>query len=271
MLYDDQALSFDDRAGLPAEACMAVADALADLVGLTEDSTLVEIGAGTGLLSIPLLLRGIRYIGFDRSPLMLDVFRQKLAVSSADGGPDMQDRAELVVADANERWPAPDGVANVVFSARALHHVVAEHAATETLRVLAPTGGWLVVGRVRRQHDSVKNVLRRQMRQLLRDAGYQGRSNEAQAGAVFAELEQAVPGRAERRDPIVAARWSAPHRPADSLAAWEGKQGLAGVELPADAKAEILGQLRAFAVRQYGDLDVQLESEECFELLAMHI
>ncbi len=256
MLYDDQAMAFDERAGVPAEAAQAVADALAEMVGPVKGQRWLEVGAGTGALSLPLLRLPIRYTGFDRSPAMLEVFRERVDAAAGLA-------ADLHVADGNGRWPAEDASTDVIFSARALHHLDPEHAAAETRRVLRAPGGWLVLGRVRRPPDSVKSILRRQMRRMLEAQGFAGRSHEARAGAVLAALEQAG-GR--RMEPRTAARWSHPHRPADSLAAWEGKSGLAGIDVPAEVKARVLADLRAWAAAEYGDSDRPAKQEEWLEL-----
>lgn len=258
MLYDDQATRFDARAGLPAEAAEAVAGELAALVGLADGQTVLDVGCGTGGVTLPLLRRPLRYVGFDRSPAMLEVFRARAAAGGL--------AAELHVADGNGPWPAEDGNVDIVFSARALHHLHPPHAAAEVRRVLRPRGGWLVAGRVRRPPDSPRSVLRRQMRRLLEAHGFAGRSHEAGAEAVFAALE-ARGGR--RVEPRTAAAWTLPHRPADSLAAWEGKDGLAGIEVPPHVKSRVLRDLRAWASERFGDLQREMEQSESFELAAI--
>src|SRR5919199_4255150 len=217
MLYEDQAAGFDERAAIPAEAVEAVAAAVAEITGLRQGDTLLEIGDGTGMLSLSLIGRSIRYIGFDRSAAMLTVFREKVEEARLC--------AELLVADGNDRWPVEDGSVAAIFSARALHHVDVDHAAAETGRVLRPEGGWLILGWVRRPNDSVMSTLRRQMRKFLEEEGYSGRDHDAYAEALFSGLE-AIGG--ERAEPRVAARWRRRHAPLDSIAAWRGKEGLAG-------------------------------------------
>ena len=115
MLYEDQAGRFDKRAGVPAEACAAIAEVLAEIVALEPGQTWLEIGAGTGALSLALVRHPIRYVGFDRSPAMLAVFRGKLAQEGL--------QAQLEVADGNGPWPVEDGSIAVIFSARAMHHL----------------------------------------------------------------------------------------------------------------------------------------------------
>jgi SAM-dependent methyltransferase len=260
MLYEDQAAGFDKRAAIPVEAAESVAAAIAEIAGLRQGDRLLEMGAGTGMLGLPLIARPIRYIGFDRSPAVLAVFREKVEEARL--------RAELLVADGNGRWPAEDGSVAAVFSARAIHHVGVDHAAAESGRVLRPEGGWLILGRVRRPSDSVQPTLRRQMRKLLEEEGYSGRNHDVHAEALFSALE-AMGGK--RAEPRVAARWMRRHAPLDSITAWQGKEGLAGYDIPEEVKERVLSRLRAWAERRYGNLEAPLEQEEFFELDAIYV
>jgi ubiquinone/menaquinone biosynthesis C-methylase UbiE len=260
MLYEDQAASFDQRAGIPADAALAVADAVATLVASRDERIWLEVGAGTGQLSLPLVAAAPGYVGIDRSPAMLAVFRERLDSGGLD--------ATLHEGDGDEPWPVEDGSAAVVFCARALHHLEPAHVAAESLRVLGAAGGWLVLGRVRRPPDSPRAVLRRRMRRLLKAQGRAGRSHDATADAVFALLADAG---GEVAPTLVAARWTRAHRPADSLEGWAAKNGLAGIEIPARAKARVLTELRTWALARYGDLSEPLTQEEHFELSAVRV
>jgi predicted O-methyltransferase YrrM len=260
MLYDDQAAHFDERAGLPPHAADAVAHALAELAAPVDGQTWLEIGAGTGALSVALLGLPIRYVGFDSSAAMLDVFRARVAGTRTD--------AELHVADGNARWPAEDRSIDVIFAARALHHLDADHVVAETRRVLRAPCGWLATGRVRRPHDSPRSMLRRRMRRLLEAEGYAGRSGERHADDVFSALEW---WGATRLPPREAARWTVPHRPADSIASWRGKAGLAGIDVPAEVKERVLAALGEWAAVELGDPSLPLEQEEWFEIAAARV
>lgn len=260
MLYDDQAARFDERAGVPDDAVAAIARAVADIARLAAGDTLLEVGAGTGGVSAGLIALPVRYVGFDRSPAMIEVFRGRAEAAEAT--------PELHVSDGNARWPVDDGAVAAIFCSRALHHLAPEHVASEARRVTRAPAGTLLVGRVRRPPDSVKSLMRREMRRLLPDEGVAGRSADSAAETVFALLEG---GGAERLDTVVAARWRVRHAPADSLASWRGKAGLAGVDLSPDAKARVLDRLRAVAEARYGDLSVPLEQEESYEIAAIRV
>ena len=260
MLYEDQAAGFDERAAIPAEAVESIAATVVEMAGLQQGDTLLEIGPGTGMLSLPLIRQPIRYIGFDRSPAMLAVFREKVEKTRL--------RAELLVNDGNGRWPVDDGSVATIFSARALHHVGVNHAAAETRRVLRLEGGWLILGMVQRPNDSVKLTFRRQMRKLLEEEGYSSRNHGIHTEALFSALE-ATGG--ERAEPCVVARWTRKQAPLDLFRAWQGKEGLAGHYVPEEVKERVLGRLRAWAEERYGDPEVLLEQEEFFELEAIHL
>ena len=260
MLYEDQAAGFDERAAIPAEAVESMGAAVVEIAGLRQGGTLLEIGPGTGMLSLPLIRRPIRYIGFDRSTAMLAVFRKKAEEARL--------RAELLVADGNGRWPAEDGSVAAVFSARALHHIDVDHATAETRRVLRPEGGCLILGMVRRPNDSVKPTFRRQIGKLLEEAGYSGRNHDTHTEALFSELE-AMGG--ERAEPRVVACWTRRQTPLDWFAAWKGKEGLAGHDIPEEVKERVLGRLRTWAEERYGNLKTPLDQEQYFELEAIHV
>lgn len=258
MLYDDQADTFDERAGIPPDSVQAIARAIGTLAKLESGGSLLEVGCGTGLLSIPLLEFPIDYVGFDRSPEMIRVFRDKLA--RIDSSPD------LYVSDGNDAWPGIEGTFDAIFSSRAIHHIDIDHAVSEIVKALGKDGGLLIVGQVKRPNDSVKSVMRRYMRDLLKRQGYSGRSGGNHAERLFTALEARG---GTRREPLTAAEWTSTHAPVDSIEAWRTKDGLAGLELPPKVKTRTLDEVREWATEQFGSIEEPLEQIESYELSAI--
>jgi len=111
---------------------VALVDRLAALAGGA--GTVVDLGAGTGLLALPLAGRGIAVRAVEPASAMLDVLRE-----GARGLP-----VDPVHAPAEETGLA-DGAASLVLVADALHWVEPEAAGRETARLLAPRGAVAVV------------------------------------------------------------------------------------------------------------------------------
>jgi hypothetical protein len=50
------------------------------------------------------------------------------------------------------------------------------------------------------------------------------------------------------------------------LEAWRRKAGLGGVDISAGEKDHILARTEAWAVETFGDIDLPIETEECYTL-----
>jgi SAM-dependent methyltransferase len=248
MLFDGQAERFDDRAGLPAGVPVSVARAVLQLSGLQAGQGLIEIGAGTGEIGVHLARLWPRYAAFDISAEMLKRF------PGSDGSPALRAQA-----DGDAGWPIRSGSARAVFGSRSLHFMRPEHLASELARV---SGGWgcLVLGKVERDADSVKEEMRHAMRELLREAGYRGRGGRRWREALWGTLGGRALG------PVTVSAWRVSATPRRSLDAWAGKPGLAGLEVPAGVKSGVLERLQAWALERYGSLDAARESEERYVL-----
>jgi ubiquinone/menaquinone biosynthesis C-methylase UbiE len=249
--FDQQADTFDHRAGLPDSVCRQVAQNVADLGELQTDEVLLEVGAGTGLIGSEILRLGFPYVGLDISRPMLSVFRQRVE--------SIHNRQSAVfVADANARWPVADQSVGAVFGSRAFHLLDRKHILDETLRV-SRKGAAFLIGRVARDPDSVAARMRREMRRLLgqRIAAVPGGEERSEL-LVHAFLER----RASAIPPIVAARWATTRSPRQSLESWRAKEGLAGIVLAPEVKLEVLSKLQHWAIETFGDLDATFESEE---------
>lgn len=218
-----------------------MAQAIVDHASVRRDDLVVELGAGTGEIGVHLARLPVRYVGLDSSPAMLDVFRAKAAKALPS----------LVVGDCNQPWPLPDGSAAVVFASRVIHLLDPAHVVGEAIRVCRP-GGSLMLGRVLREPDSIKERLRRRRQELLVEAGISPRQGDAGARHVIEQCEKAGGAFLGRH---VAAEWTGETAPAAIIAGWESLSRMGAVRVEPAVRAKILDTIRDWARVDIGDLD----------------
>jgi ubiquinone/menaquinone biosynthesis C-methylase UbiE len=238
--FDAQASHYDARVGLPEAVSAAVARAIVEQANAGADDLVVELGAGTGEIGLHLSRLPVRYVGLDSSQAMLDVFRAKAGLGSS-----------LIVADCNQPWPLPDGSAAAVFASRVIHLLAPEHITRETVRI-GRSGGVLMLGRVRREPDSIKERLRRQRQTLLVEAGITPRQGEAGTRRVIDGVV-ALGGASLGRQ--IVAEWTGETTPAAVIAGWESLARMGSVTVDAGTRHTILDALRDWARTEFGDLD----------------
>lgn len=254
--FDGQAADFDRRAGLPSGAVERIAGAVVLLAELGPRDLLLELGAGTGEIGVRLAAQVPRYVGIDRSWPMLDAFRLR------------RPAGYLVQADADRSWPLRDGRVRAFFLSRSAHLMRREHLVAEALRVAHHGGAVLILGHVRRERDSVRAALRREMRRLLAEHGIEGRSGSRSRRRLAAALVERG-GRV--LEPRRAASWPVLEVAAESLAAWRAKPGLAGRPLAPEIRDRVLRRLEAWARERYGDVETARPSTEHYELEAVRL
>jgi hypothetical protein len=192
---------------------------------------------------------------------MLAVFRRKLGAGDGAGG-------ALVRADAGVRWPVAGGRVGLLFSSRAAHLLPPALLVEEALRVASPRGAVAVFGGVRSPPESLRAVLRRQMRRLLSQHGFAGRDAEASRHRLAAAL--AARG-GEVLPPRTAASWRVVHRAGDALAAWRAKAGLGGRDVTPEVQEGVLRRLEDWIRERYGSLEVSSGAVERYELAAVRL
>ena len=134
--FDDAAATWDDDAG-HEERQVAVARAIEQDVDLTPGMTALDIGAGTGRLSILLSGRVGSVVVTDPSAGMVRVARERIEAAG------LSDRLRAVQADLTT--DPLEGVYDVVWSSMAFHHVQDLDALLRAVAGLLVNGGRLAI------------------------------------------------------------------------------------------------------------------------------
>jgi ubiquinone/menaquinone biosynthesis C-methylase UbiE len=252
--FDHQAAGFERRAGLPESYCSEIARAVIEIGEAGAGDLVVELGPGTGQIG-RWFDAHLLYVGLDLSVGMLREFRARLG--------DGHVGKALVRADAQGSWPIADASARVVFSSRAVHLLDQEHVARELFRVASRDGAMLVVGRVRREPQSIRARMSREMNERLRERGFEGRGGERQNRKLFEACSQRG---AKILEPVTVARWMVSASPQLSIDSWRSLVSLGGINVPSGVRDEILKELEGWAFKEFGALDREFESEDTYVL-----
>lgn len=220
---------------------------------------LLELGAGTGEVGAEICGRlpaGSIHLALDLSLAMLVQLGKKAPA-----------RLARALADGSRRWPVENGRAAAIFCSRAAHRLDGAAFVAETRRVLRP-GGIVVFGALERSADSVRAALQHKMRRILAEALGEagqtaGRPAERDSRREHRQLAAALGGQLEV---VAASSFEVFERPADSLAGWRSKRGLAGIEVPPEKQDEVLDRLQEWAREQYGDLNTPRPAIEHYQL-----
>jgi ubiquinone/menaquinone biosynthesis C-methylase UbiE len=167
MWFDGAAEQFDETAGLEPDVGRRIAEAILERCGATPDEVILDLGAGTGAVGRHFTTLPNRYLGLDVSSFMLEVFRRKLGTRPT--------HMLLMQADSDRPWPILDHALAVVFASRVVHHLHTRHVVAETLRVCRP-GGYLLLGQVTRDGDSMPSRLQRHKHALLTEHSFRPRA-----------------------------------------------------------------------------------------------
>ena len=111
---------------------LAALEAAGDLSG----KRVVDLGCGSGDLTLALLAAGARTTAVDLSPGMVGIAKRRVEIFATNG------QAEFIVAPAEE-LPIEDASVDVIVGRFILHHLDIPRAAKECARILAPGGAAL--------------------------------------------------------------------------------------------------------------------------------
>ncbi|MDH5638182.1 MAG: methyltransferase domain-containing protein [Nitrospinota bacterium] len=108
---------------------------LIQAMALAPDSTVIDIGVGTGFFAVEAAPLCGKFIGVDHSPRMLEIFRSKEAFTTFGNVELLEGKAESL--------PVDDGVADVVFHVNLFHEVADMEKFHQQIRRALKPGGRL--------------------------------------------------------------------------------------------------------------------------------
>lgn len=237
--FDQQAKTYEKRAGLSKPVCVSIAETINNICALSPDDVVLEIGCGTGQIGGLLDKLPSQYVGFDVSAGMLNQFRLTF--------PDKQ--GALIHADGRKMWPLANNQAKVIFASRALHWINIEHIVKEAYRVTQKNKGYLLVGRIERSLNCWEKQLRKQLHKLLRENGLQPLDGQQH----LKQLTQALTVKgAQALEPISVYTWKSNRDVLSAIQNWKEKEGLSGTLPSSELKRSVLFQLQQWAEENFG-------------------
>jgi ubiquinone/menaquinone biosynthesis C-methylase UbiE len=236
--FDRAAGYYDQTRPLPEPVAREGLQSLLDIVA--GSGRVLEVGAGTGRISIPLLERGVDLIGCDLSLKMLRRLREKSG------------SAPILQADAL-RLPFPAASFGCVMTVHVLHLVAGwQQALGELRRVLEPGGAYLNVRTWAPAGESIRDRLRLHWRGWLAERGVDARLPGAQDNAeVLQELQRLG---AEVQE-LEVTRYPLAFTLANHLDRFAERIYSETWEIPEAIFAPSMQELRAWAEQEFGDLD----------------
>jgi ubiquinone/menaquinone biosynthesis C-methylase UbiE len=250
----NNSLSFDRAAGYydqtrPLLEPIARQGVRAILEQTGSAARILDVGTGTGRISIPLLEQGADVVGCDLSSEMMRRLQEKFP------------SARIAQADAS-RLPFPAAHFDAVLTVHVIHLIAPwQEALREFKRVLKPGGVYLNV----RTYASVGVTTRERMRKFWRDwveaqgvqiyqpgvRDYQEFLNELKSlGAELSEVE--------------VVRFTLPFTLREELERFTARVYSDAWHIPDDVHQASLEELRSWVAREYNDLDQPREDEVRF-------
>ena len=243
--FDRVASTYDRTRPLHEPIAKHGLQAILDIAG--PKARILDVGTGTGRISVPLLERGADLIGCDISTKMLRLLQEKLPA------------ARVAQADASQ-LPFPAARFDVVLTVHVLHLIPPwREALREFRRVLVPGGTYLNV----RTWDAVGVSIRGKMWEFWRDwlkaQGVDARPSGLRDDAEFQSELQAL---GAQRTEVEVVRYPVTFTLRGELEHFASRSSSNTWDIPEDAYNASLAELRAWVAREYSDLDPDQQLED---------
>ncbi len=261
--FDRAADFYDATRGYPPDVANAIGAALFAAAGGRRGVRMLEIGIGTGRISLPLLALGANVTGVDISTRMMDRLRANLAARQAEQPTAPWGTLDLRQADMTA-LPFADGAFDAIVAVHVFHLVYPwERALDEAVRVLAP-GGSLLLGNDRHPNSAYSEV-QQHWSATIRELG-----GSARAPGVAGEsaLLAGIRARGLTITESVPVRWEEQRTPREGVREVAERVWSRTWAIPEDIFAESIRRLQDWAEEHFGArLDVPVPEPGEFQLL----
>ena len=221
--------------------------AILDIAG--EQSRILDVGTGTGRISVPLLERGADLIGCDISSNMLSRLKDKFP------------SARIAKADAS-LLPFPEAHFDVVLTVHVMHLIPPwREALREYMRVLKPRGKYLNVRTWAPGEVSIRDEIRNHWRQWVEAQGVNVHHVGIQDPSELLQELQVLGGHWTE---VEAIRYAIPFTLREELERFEARTSSETWDVPDLIFDASMSEMRAWVNQHFGDLDEQLEEEVRF-------
>ncbi|HEV2235152.1 MAG TPA: class I SAM-dependent methyltransferase [Ktedonobacterales bacterium] len=261
--FDRAADVYDATRGYPQATADAIGAALFAAAGGRPGLRVLEIGIGTGRISIPLLALGANVTGVDLSTRMMDRLRANLAARQAEQPAAPWGTLDLRQGDMTA-LPFADGSFDAIVAVHVFHLVYPwERALDEAVRVLAP-GGSLLLGNDRHSSSADRSIHER-WSAIIRELG--GDPRTVGVGSE-SDLLAGVRARGLTVRESIPVRWEVQHTPREDARDITARVWSRTWAIPDDIFAESARRLEAWATEHFGAaLDVPAPVPGEFQLL----
>lgn len=245
--FDRAASYYDQTRPLPEQVAGPGIQAILDLVG--PSAHILDVGTGTGRISVPLLDRGTNLVGCDISAKMLNRLQGKYT------------SARLAQADASH-LPFPAGCFEAVLTVHVIHLMSPwQEAVNEFKRVLVPGGVYLNV----RTYASTGNAVREQIRKYWRGWVEAHGAQIYQPGVQdFQEFLNELKSLGAHLEEVEVVRFTLPFTLREELERFNSRVYSDAWNIPDEIFSSSLEDLRVWVAREYGDLDQPREEQVRF-------
>jgi ubiquinone/menaquinone biosynthesis C-methylase UbiE len=251
-----ESLSFDRAAGyydstreFSAEVAARGIEAILEAAG--PGARLLEVGAGTGRVSVPLLQRGVDLIGCDISVNMMSRLRQKFAT------------ARLVEADAS-RLPFPADQFGAVITSHVMHLVGPWRVAVrEYRRVLKHRGVYINVHTEKTDEESPRKRIRDYWESRVTSYGATARRPGVENDE---ELHAELHGLGAVLKHVEVGTYSRSYSVRDTVDDIANRIHSSAWVVPDEIFARTVSELREWAGKEFKDPDARLEEQSLFVL-----